>query len=43
MKKTRKNGRVDHVQPQFSTPSRRERTNFMNVYDREEPEDYFEH
>ena len=43
VKKTRKNGRVDHVQPHFSTPYRRERTNFMNVSDRKEPGDYFKH
>ena len=43
MKKTQKNGRVDHVQPQFSTPSRREHQNFMNVSDREEPVDCFKH
>ena len=43
VKKTQKNGRVDHVQPQFSTPSRREHQNFMNVSDGEEPVDYFKH
>ena len=43
IEKTRKNGRVDHVQPHFSTPYRRERTNFMNVSDRKEPGDYFKH
>ena len=38
---TRKNGRVDHFQPQFSTPSTCERLNFITVSDRAEPGDHF--
>ena len=38
---TRKNGRVDHFQPRFSTPSTCERLNFITVSDRAEPGDHF--
>ena len=39
--KTRKNGRIDHFQPRFSTPSTCERLNFITVSDRAEPGDHF--
>ena len=38
---TRKNGRVDHFQPRFSTPSTCERLNFITVSDRTGPGDHF--